>query len=428
MLAPTLPVNEAERLADVRALHILDTPREERFDRIIALARTIFRAPIAYISLVDSDRQWLKARCGLDADQTDREISFCAHTILQDDPLIIPDAVADPRFQNNPMVTGEPYIRFYAGHPVKGPSGANVGTLCIADREPRDPDALPLDALPGLAQLVEHEFAMVDVIHAQRELLDTKSRLLSAQDRLRKELEDAAAYVKSLLPRPLREGPVRADWIFEASSELGGDIFGYHNLQDGRLAVYIIDVMGHGVGAALLASAAQTALARQALPGVRFDDPGDVMRGLARTFPMEHNGGRFFTAWYGVIDPASGEVHYAAAGHPPAIIMNGDARERRLDVTGPPVGVDPDAPAACAKATLAPGSALYLFSDGAYEVPASGGDEGDGQLLMLDGLTEVIRANAAAETSRVCAIRSDLKDRAGGAFEDDVSLIELMVG
>ena len=115
---------------------ILDTPPEERFDRIVRLARRVFDVPIAYIALVDDDRQWFKARCGIAFDSTGRDVSFCGHTILHDGPLIVPDTHEDERFRDNPLVVNPPYLRFYAGHPLKGQGGYNMGTICLAAPDP----------------------------------------------------------------------------------------------------------------------------------------------------------------------------------------------------------------------------------------------------------------------------------------------------
>src|SRR5579883_1250034 len=117
----SLPENEADRLAALHALEILDTPPEAGLDELTALAASICRAPIAMISLVDAERQWFKSRIGVDRCSTPREISFCAQTILQPDLLVVPDALADARFADNPLVTSEPGIRFYAGAPLVTP-------------------------------------------------------------------------------------------------------------------------------------------------------------------------------------------------------------------------------------------------------------------------------------------------------------------
>jgi diguanylate cyclase (GGDEF)-like protein len=157
--APDAPADEPERVAQLRALSLLDTEAEERFDRVTRLAQRLFGVPIALVSLVDDDRQWFKSKQGLDVTETPRDVSFCGHAILDDDVLHVADATLDPRFADNPLVTEEPSIRFYAGCPISGPGGAKLGTLCIIDREPRrltDEDAL---SLRDLATMVEREIA-----------------------------------------------------------------------------------------------------------------------------------------------------------------------------------------------------------------------------------------------------------------------------
>ncbi|ACR28956.1 GGDEF domain-containing protein [Burkholderia glumae] len=161
-IAP-LPVNEASRLARLHGLDLLDTPDEERFDRIARLARRIFDVPIALVSLIDANRQWFKSCFGLEARETSRDVSFCAHAILSDDTLVIPDATLDPRFAGNPLVTGAPGIRFYAGHPLALPDGTNLGTLCLIDTRPREIDATDLSHLRDLANLAEREVAAVQL-------------------------------------------------------------------------------------------------------------------------------------------------------------------------------------------------------------------------------------------------------------------------
>jgi diguanylate cyclase (GGDEF)-like protein len=167
MLAPAKPVNEHERVATLHSLNILDTQSEERFDRLTRLARRLFNVPIALVSLVDSNRQWFKSCQGLQASETGRDVSFCGHAILTDQILMIPDAAGDERFHDNPLVTGEPHIRFYAGCPLKVGNGSNVGTLCLLDRQPRVLDAEERGLLRDLASMAEQELealqlAMVD--------------------------------------------------------------------------------------------------------------------------------------------------------------------------------------------------------------------------------------------------------------------------
>jgi len=157
MLAAPLPRNEAKRLEALRSLLILDTPPEERFDRISAFAAKEFDVPISLVSLVDRDRQWFKSNFGLDVCETARDVSFCGHAINKSEPLVVPDALRDPRFADNPLVTGHPFIRFYAGAGLRLPYGQVVGTLCIMDRRPREFDKLDAAILCGLRDLVVDE-------------------------------------------------------------------------------------------------------------------------------------------------------------------------------------------------------------------------------------------------------------------------------
>lgn len=152
-----LPANERARKQALDALLVLDTRPEATYDDLVALAAEVCDAPIALVSLIDSERQWFKARCGLDVDETPRELSFCAHSILQPGILEVPDTLADPRFATHPAVTGEPHIRFYAGAPLIGEQGYAYGTLCLADSRPRhlsDSQRLNLERLAR--QVVTH--------------------------------------------------------------------------------------------------------------------------------------------------------------------------------------------------------------------------------------------------------------------------------
>lgn len=156
MNAP-LPVNEEERLAALHALLILDTPPEERFDRIVAFTAAEFDVPIALITLVDRDRVWFKSRFGITACAANRETAFCSHGILAPDSLVVPDLRDDPRFNGNPMVVGEPYLRLYAGAPLRLRSGNVAGMLCVNDTRVRTFDDMDLAILFSLRDLVVRE-------------------------------------------------------------------------------------------------------------------------------------------------------------------------------------------------------------------------------------------------------------------------------
>ncbi|SER80624.1 PAS domain S-box-containing protein [Vreelandella subterranea] len=165
MPAPSSPDNEPQRLAAVHALRVLDTPAEAAFDRLTQLARELFDVPIAIISLVDEHRQWFKSHPGFDITQTERDTSFCVHTIIADAPLIVSDAHLDPRFVDNPLVHGEPYLRFYAGYPLRSDDRFVLGTLCLLDSRSRDFGEQELRLLKGLAGQVEELFRLHAIRH-----------------------------------------------------------------------------------------------------------------------------------------------------------------------------------------------------------------------------------------------------------------------
>jgi len=171
-----IPLDEEDRLKSLHALNILDTESEERFDRITKIATVLFNVPISTITLVDSRREWFKSCQGLTNREGDRSISFCGHTVLSEDPLIIPDARVDPRFAQNPMVILAPFIRFYAGIPLKSADGRRVGAFCIKDHEPREFLIDKVELLKSFATWAELELNSRELSLAleARKIADTK--------------------------------------------------------------------------------------------------------------------------------------------------------------------------------------------------------------------------------------------------------------
>lgn len=157
MLKPAKPANEAARIEALNNLAILDTPLNATFERVTRLTKKMFDVPMVAISLVDSDRQWFKSEQGLNVCQTNRDISFCGHAILQDEIFHIPDALEDERFHDNPLVINEPHIRFYAGYPIRTQDGFKVGSFCIMDNKPREFSLEELEPLKDMAALVEQQ-------------------------------------------------------------------------------------------------------------------------------------------------------------------------------------------------------------------------------------------------------------------------------
>jgi signal transduction histidine kinase len=177
MIKPPLPINEATRLDALREYDVLDTPPEAAFDDLARLASQICGTPVAMISLVDGDRQWFKAKVGTELTETPRDVAFCAHAILQPDLFIIPDAEADVRFVDNPLVTTDPHVRFYAGAPLVTPDGHALGTLCAVDQVARELSPEQQAALRALARQAMDQFQLRRSLKQLRELEALKDNL-----------------------------------------------------------------------------------------------------------------------------------------------------------------------------------------------------------------------------------------------------------
>jgi GAF domain-containing protein len=190
MKAP-LPENETDRVKTLRELEILDTEAEESFDDLTRLAVHICKTPFALITLIDTDRQWFKSKTKLTVSETSRDISFCAHAILQPGPFLVPDVLDDVRFRDNPLVISEPKIRFYAGAPLTA-KGFNVGTICVMDRVPR---TLSLGQIGGLKTLSNQ---VINLIKLRRELISL-NRALFVEKRKIQELETTLHKVRKLV-------------------------------------------------------------------------------------------------------------------------------------------------------------------------------------------------------------------------------------
>ena len=237
---------------------------------------------------------------------------------------------------------------------------------------------------------------------------------------LREELSKAAAYVQSLLPEPMHDR-VQTDWRFIPSVSLGGDAFGYHWLDDHRLALYLLDVCGHGVGPALLSITAMNVISKESLPNVDFGDPGAVLSELNLRFQMQDHQGMFFTIWYGVYDEQKKTLDWSGGGHPPALLMDksGDAPVL-LDSDGPMVGALAELDFKTRTCPVPPGSRLVLYSDGIYEIRKP-----DDSLWTLEEFVELVASQPSQDVSSVDAIIGSVRAVSGTElFEDDCSVVE----
>lgn len=238
------------------------------------------------------------------------------------------------------------------------------------------------------------------------------------QKALSEQLAEAARYVRSLLPAPITSGPVRADWRFQPCDALGGDAFNYHWLDDGHFAFYLMDVCGHGVGAALLSVSVMNVLNNQSVPGVDFRDPGAVLAALNRTFTMEKQNNMYFTIWYGVLAVERMELAYACGGHPPAILRIEGSPPRSLAAPGAIVGFI-ETPYETRRQTLPRGSRLHVFSDGVYELACD-----DGRTLQLpEFISQLAAPVEGSKLDQVLQWATGI--RAGAGFEDDFSILEI---
>lgn len=214
-----MPANERERVAALYARQLLDTPPEERFDRVSRLACRSLNVPIAYVAFLDGQRQWFKSVCGLNVGEVSRQASLCSHTILSTDPILCGDTLQEPRFADNPNVVGPPKVRFYMGYPLSTPDGYNIGTFCVMDFQPRQLDEVQTSAFLDLAQWAQNELNLIEVLTLQEALLEGKKELRQ----MNLELEKRSHFIRSVLGRYLTDQV--ADQLLEHPEglNLGGE-------------------------------------------------------------------------------------------------------------------------------------------------------------------------------------------------------------
>jgi sigma-B regulation protein RsbU (phosphoserine phosphatase) len=360
-------VDDDVRVRALEDLGVLYTKPEERFDRITRLAQQLFRVATATVTLIDRDRQYFKSKQGLDLLSHPREDAFCNHTIRQDSTLVVEDLAVDPRFAANPLVAGDPHVRFYAGHPLTGPGGMVVGTLCLFDTRPRTLDARDVAVLEEIARWTEQE-------------------LVSSAD-----MERAREVQAALLPdRPPEVPGYAIAGTCRPAAAVGGDLLDL-DVVDGDLVVTLADVMGKGAGAAILMATVRAVLraaSRGDTPRTAAARPeSTVLAAAARTLqPDLTRAGSFVTCFTGRLEAATGRFGYADAGHGLALVRRADGTVRHLAGEDLPLGVDADLPWTAHELVLDPGDTLFAFSDGLFDVLG-------GTREALDHVARLLRAH-----------------------------------
>ena len=256
-----------------------------------------------------------------------------------------------------------------------------------------------------------------------RQLLrhEYRSRLeVAASEKMERDLRAARGYVQSLLPAPLKDGAVRTEWLFEPSARIGGDALGYHAIDHNHFALYVIDVAGHGAKAALHAASVINVIRKRALPGVDMRRPDEVLAGLNAMFPMDEHGDLFFTAWYGVYASKERELRFSCGGHHPGYLVDAERRTAApLSTLDLMVGLQPGHVFQSASAAVAPGSTLYLFSDGLFEVTDAGGRQG-----WLDDFLPLLLAPRSGAHSEPERLVGEVKRLTGSkVFDDDLTVL-----
>lgn len=279
------------------------------------------------------------------------------------------------------------------------------------------------DKVELIARIRYHSAAYIRLLERN----EAYEKLAEKQKILDQELIEAVGYVKSLLPSPISNvsSPVTADWDFIPSTQLGGDAFGYHWLDDENFAMYLLDVCGHGVGAALLSISVMNVLRSQTLPNTDFHNPAQVLANLNEAFPMERHNNMFFTIWYGVYNKATRDIIYANGGHPPALLLNLNNRglwvKQELKTAGLVIGAMPETTYICDKVKVGKQGRLYIFSDGVYEI-----NKPDGSMLQSgEFITEAAALTSEHPANTLQQILAFARKMNGeGPFADDYSIVE----
>ncbi|MCA1942330.1 MAG: SpoIIE family protein phosphatase [Yonghaparkia sp.] len=374
-------IDEIARQRALDDMGILDTPPEERFDRVTRLARQLFGVESAAINLIDGDRQWAKSVAGRAVVEIPRDESMCTVTIQDDAPLVVADIGADPVHAHK-MVPG--LLNFYAGFPLYAPGGKRIGAFCVYDSQARHFSAREAEMLRDLASWVQQELTVSQ------------------------ELSRASEVQQGLLPHQLLSLP---GWhtagVCIPARAVGGDFYDWYPVGEGA-ALTLADAMGKGIAAAIIAATVRAVLRSAA----RFGDVAGAVEAASAALTVDlDNAGVFVTAFHARLDMDSGLLSYVDAGHGLSIVAHADGTSERLRSTSPPLGVDYETDWKVQTVQLDPGDTLIVVSDGVLDLY-------DGTLGSLDNLV-TLALLAQDPWEIIDAIRA----RARGTSADDVTVL-----
>ena len=327
-----------------------------------------------------------------------------------------------------PEVDGLTLVKFFRANPAT----RDIPLIVLSSKEePKvKAEAFALGANDYLVKLPDKIELIARIRHHSQGYINMLERneayeaLVQSQKLLAAELAEAADYVRSLLPRPL-EGVLKTDWQFVTSTSLGGDSFGYHWLDDDHFAIYLLDVCGHGVGAALLSISAMEVLRAQNLPDTDFYDPADVLGHLNNVFDMEEHNDMYFTMWYGVYNKSTRQMTFSSGGHPPAILISGTESNtpdvQELKTSGALIGGIPDMTYQNDSVEIRASNQLYVFSDGVYEITKP-----DDTMWVYEEFVDLLVLSSKQPDGTVEDIYHHVKGvRGSDDLEDDFSMIKV---
>ncbi|HEY3899017.1 MAG TPA: SpoIIE family protein phosphatase [Chthoniobacter sp.] len=305
-------------------------------------------------------------------------VGSCGSAAFKREPVFATDIATDPHWSLYVPLAKEFGLGACCSTPVFSSEGVLLGTVAMYYRHPHEPSAHDRELIrmaTHLAGIVIERNRAEEQLRAAKLAAEERAReikraydsLRSAQEALNAELSGAVDYVRSLLPRPIADERVRADWRMTTSAHLGGDGLGYHWLDPQKFAFYLLDVSGHGVKSALLAVSILDTLRTHSLPDTDWTDPGAVLAALNHAYLSQAPGRLHFTIAYGVFDIATRQLRYAAGGHPPAVLRGAEPGDCRLPASGPPVGCFANAQFPTVERPLQSPADLYLFSDGVFD-------------------------------------------------------------